>query len=80
MKRTFTKYPNSYVRASSEYTIHNPLKVECPRGPYYIWEESGKFKGSTNNPDAYIIDARRIHTFDGFDTLDEVVEYAKKYF
>ena len=64
----------------SEYTSSNPLLVECPRGPYYVWEEFGQFKGSTENPNARIVDARRIQTFDDFDSLDEVVEYVSKYF
>lgn len=80
MVRRFTKYPSNYVKANTEYTSTNPLLVECPRGPYYVWEEFGKFKGSVNNPDGRIVDARKINTFDGFDTLDEVVEYVKKYF
>lgn len=78
--RKFTKYPSNYVKASTEYTSTNPLLVECPRGPYYVREEFGKFKGSVNNPNARIVDARKIRTFDGFDTFDEVVEYVKKYF
>ena len=78
--RKFTKYPSSYVKASTEYTSSNPLQVDCPRGPYYVWEEFGKFKGSVNNPDTFISDARKVQTFDGFDTIDEVIEYVKKYF
>lgn len=68
------------IKADSEYTSSNPLKVDCPRGPYYVWEEFGKFKGSVNNPDTFISDARKINTFDGFNSLDEVIDYVKKYF
>lgn len=64
----------------SEYTSENPLLVECPRGPYYVWEEFGTFKGSTENPNSRITNAFRVQTFDGFDSLDEVVDYVKKYF
>lgn len=71
---------SSSIEASTDYTSTRPLKVDCPRGPYYIWEEFGTFKGSVNNPDTFISDARRIHTFDGFNSLDEVVDYVKKYF
>lgn len=78
--RRFTKYPSNYVKASSEYSPSNPLLVKCPRGDFYIWEQFGKFKGSTENPDSFITDARKVRTFDGFDTIDEVVEYVKKYF
>lgn len=78
--RKFTKYPSNYVKASSEYTSSNPLKVDCPRGVYYIWEEFGKFKGSVNNPNTFISDARKVNTFDGFDNINDVIEYVKKYF
>lgn len=71
---------SSNIMAESEYTSSNPLKVECPRGPYYVWEDFGKFKGSVNNPDTFISDARKVNTFDGFNSIDEVVEYVKKYF
>lgn len=64
----------------SEYTSENPLLVECPRGPYYVWEEFGTFKGSTENPNSRITNAFRVQTFDGFDSLDEVVDYVKEYF
>ena len=76
---------SDYVESStsiecSEYTSENPLLVECPRGSYYVWEEFGEFKGSVNNPNSRIVDARRIQTFDGFDTIDEVIDYVQKYF
>lgn len=85
----FEKYPLKYDTNSiesstsiecSEYTSENPLLVECPRGPYYVWEEFGTFKGSTENPNSRITNAFRVQTFDGFDSLDEVVDYVKEYF
>ena len=60
--------------------MYNPIEVETPHGKYYVWEELGTLKGSTQHPDNRIVDAHKINTFDGFDTIEEVVEYVKKYF
>lgn len=78
MKRLVTSARR--ITSDTQYTSNSPLLVECHRGPYYVWEEFGKFKGSVSDPSARIVDARRIHTFDGFESIDEVVEYVKKYF
>lgn len=83
MARHFTKYPKNYVRATSDsqpILVTNTVCVDCPRGPYYIWNQFGTFKGSTEDPDRFVVDARKINTFEGFESIEEVIDYVKKYF
>ena len=60
------------------------IKVDAPRGVYYVYEVGGEIFGTANheNITARIVDARAIHNFtnDGFISLDEVIDYVKKYF
>ena len=62
----------------------SPLKIDAPRGEYWVWIEGGDIYGSAikPNPNQNIVNARAFTNFtaQGFDTLDEVIEYVKKYF
>ena len=62
----------------------SPLKIDAPRGEYWVWMEGGDIYGSAikPNPNQNIVNARAFTNFtvQGFDTLDEVIEYVKKYF
>ena len=70
--------------ADSDPTQANPLKIAAPRGEYWVWVEGSEIYGSAvkPNPDRFIVNARSYTNFSaqGFDTVDEVVEYVKKYF
>jgi len=68
-------------------TEKSPLKVDAPRGAYWLWMDSdGDIYGSVDKPDPTknIVDARSIFNFtdNGFDNyaLDDVIVYVKKYF
>ena len=64
-------------------TQSNPLKVDCPRGQYYLWQDAdGTVWGSTEKPDKFISNARAIKNFtdSGFESLDDAIAYVKKYF
>ena len=58
-----------------------PLRVDTPRGEYYLWLEDDDILGSTEKP-GRINDARAIKNFtaSGFVDLDDVVLYVRKYF
>lgn len=50
---------------------------------YHIWKEGGDYKGSFEDPKNRITDANKINKFSssqGFDSIDDVVEYVEKYF
>ena len=60
------------------------IKVDAPRGAYYVYQVGSEIFGTVDpaNITARVVNARAIHNFtsDGFVTLDEVIEYVKKYF
>lgn len=48
---------------------------------YIIYGQKGMYRMTTlQNYERYVQNAREINYFDDFDTIDEVLEYVKKYF
>lgn len=72
------------IQESMDPTESNPLKIDAPRGAYWIWKTGNTIYGSAErpNPNQIIHNARSVIDFtsQGFDDVDEVVAYVKKYF
>jgi hypothetical protein len=72
------------VFESDDPTEENPMKIDAPRGEYWVWKALGEIYGSATKPDPKknIVDARATTNFSqqGFDDLEEVIDYIKKYF
>ena len=61
----------------------NVTEIEVNGEPYYIWESFNGFKGSKENPDQRITNARAVLDFkrgNGFETLQDVIDYINMYF
>lgn len=61
----------------------NVTEIEVNGEPYYIWESLNGFKGSKENPNQFITDARAVLDFSrshGFETLQDVINYINTYF
>lgn len=61
----------------------NVTEIEVNGEPYYIWESFNGFKGSKENPNQFITNARAILDFNrnnGFNSIQDVIDYINQYF
>ena len=61
----------------------NVTEIEVNGEPYYIWQHFDDFKGSRENPDQYVTNARAVLDFkraNGFNSIQDVIDYIKQYF